>query len=110
MSYYLYKSPRAEKKWMIITPSGKRVHFGAEGMSDYTKHHDHARMLRYVRRHGGTVSNGRPSATSRKENWTKSGMGTPGFWSRWLTWNKPSLADSIRDIERRFKVKIVRKK
>jgi hypothetical protein len=39
-----------------------------------------------------------------RENWSKSGIKTAGFWSRWLLWNKPTLDESIRDIEKRFHV------
>ena len=43
-----------------------------------------------------------------KETWTKKGINTPGFWSRWLLWNKPSLRASIKDMEARFGIKIKR--
>ena len=39
MSYELRKSTRS-KKYMITTPSGKTIHFGAKGYSDYTIHKD----------------------------------------------------------------------
>ena len=94
---YLYKSPRKDKKWMVIV-DGKKVHFGAEGYSDYTKHKDPERKARYISRH------------KANENWKKSGIKTAGFWSRWLIWGEPTLKDSIKDIERRFNVKIVRKR
>ena len=35
-------------------------------------------------------------------------MHTPGFWSRWLLWNKPTLAASIQDAQRRFSIRIRR--
>jgi hypothetical protein len=31
---------------------------------------------------------------------------SPGFFSRWLLWNKPSLKASIKDTEKRFNIKI----
>ena len=85
----------------IINENGrtKHVHFGQKGASDYTKHKDKNRMYRYIQRHGGKTMN---STTSYKENWSKNEYRTPGFWSRWLTWNKPTLKLSIRDINKRF--------
>jgi Family of unknown function (DUF5754) len=79
------RSPRPEKKWRATFYPEKNggvtrsVDFGLRGFSDYTIHKDHARMIRYLGRH------------RRRENWTPSGRYTPGFWSRWLLWSKPSL-------------------
>jgi len=91
---YLKKSNKKEKKWMvyIVNPKGggKTIHFGARGMSDYTKHKDKNRMKRYSNRH------------NRKETWSKAGIRTAGFWSKNLLWNKPSFTASKRDIARRF--------
>jgi len=67
-----------------------KVHFGAAGYSDYTKHKDPERKHRYIIRHQKT------------ENWTKSGILTAGFWSRWILWNLPSYRDSVADTKRRF--------
>ena len=68
----------------------KTVHFGAKGMSDFTIHKDPKRKARYIARH------------KARENWSRSGIMTPGFWSRWLLWNKPSLQASLNDIKMRF--------
>lgn len=94
----LKKSTNKNKKWMITFPDGKTVHFGATGYSDYTLHKDKARMSRYLVRH------------QSRENWTKSGIHTAGFWSRWLLWNRPSLRDSIKDVERKFNLQIIKKR
>jgi hypothetical protein len=40
------------------------------------------------------------------ENWTKSGLRTAGFLSRWILWNKPTILASIKDVEDRFNIKI----
>lgn len=93
----LKKSTRPEKKYMV-TIDNKTIHFGASGYSDYTRHTDKDRMHRYNTRH------------MSRENWTKSGLKTAGFWSKWVLWNKPSFRDSIRDTEKRFSIKIVYKK
>ena len=79
MSYTLKKSSNSAKKFTVITPTGKTIHFGAAGYSDYTIHKDHSRMLRYNNRH------------TKNENWTKSGINTAGFWAKWILWNKPEI-------------------
>ena len=73
----------------------KKVSFGAkkstgEPYSDFTKHKDVARKLRYIARH------------EKNEDWSKSGIDTAGFWSYWLLWNKPSIKESYEDIKKRF--------
>jgi len=93
---YLRKSTRAGKKYMI-TVNGKTTHFGAAGMSDYTKHKDPDRKRRYLARHKGG-----------NEKLGKSGIGTAGWAAATFLWNKPTLAASIKDTERRFNVKVVR--
>jgi hypothetical protein len=94
MTYRLCPSSRSDKKFMVVSPSGKKVHFGQQGYSDYTIHKDKARMERYLNRH------------RNREDWTKTGVDKAGFWARWILWNKPGLMSSIRDTEKRFKIRI----
>ena len=54
-------------------------------------------MLRYLERH------------KNNENWGKTGISSAGFWARWILWNKPSLSASIKDVEKRFKIKITKR-
>jgi len=139
LTIYLTKSKKFGKKWEIkFTKDGKshKADFGSAGMSDFTKHHDAFRMVRYVRRHGGKIpskvekiveantnapTKQRKAAekkviemmkkvtTSPKENWKRNGMHTAGFWSRWLTWSEPSMSKAIKLIEEKFNVKIIKK-
>ena len=55
-------------------PATARVPFGAVGYSDYTLHHDKARRQRYIIRH------------RKREDWTKSGRLSAGFYSLHLLW------------------------
>lgn len=95
MIIYLCKSTKSDKKYMVRV-EGKTIHFGASGMSDYTKHKNPDRKQLYINRH------------KSKENWKKSGIKTAGFWSRWLLWGEPTLLGSIRQIEKQFNVTIKR--
>jgi hypothetical protein len=95
----LSRSNLAGKKYQVTIVDLQRrtqrtVHFGATGYSDYTRHRDPERMDRYTQRHRA------------RENWTRSGIYTAGFWSKWILWNKPSFAASIRDTARRFRIRI----
>ena len=91
IKYYPYKSDKPNKKYYVITNNNKKVYFGQAGASDFTIHKDEARKQRYIKRHNN-------------ENWTKSGIDTPGFWSRWLLWHLPTIKDSYNDIKRRFNI------
>ena len=86
------KSTKQEKKYMaVFYENGKKIkttHFGAAGMSDYTKHKDPARKQRYMNRH------------KANEHWSK--PMTAGSLSRYILWNKPSLKASISDYKKRF--------
>jgi len=92
--YKLYDSTRVDKKFMVITPSGHKIHFGASGYSDFPHHKDEERKQRYITRH------------EKNEDWTITGIDTPGFWARWLLWNKPTIQQSILDIDQKFNIEI----
>ena len=92
IKYYPYKSDKPNKKYYIITNNNKKVYFGASGYSDFTIHKDEARKQRYINRH------------KNNENWTKSGIDTAGWWSRWILWHLPTIKESYNDIKRRFNI------
>ncbi len=88
MKYYFpYPSDKLEKKYYIITKSEKKVYFGAAGMSDFTIHKDEGRKNRYILRH------------RNNENWTKSGIDTPGWWSYRYLWSYPTKQEAYKHIE-----------
>lgn len=98
MQVKLQKSTNAKKKYMVIIYDNdmnkiKTVHFGAAGMSDYTKHKDEERKQRYIDRH------------KKRENWND--IKTAGFWSKHLLWNKSTLKASKADIASTFNVKFI---
>jgi len=105
----LSKSPKTDKKFRVVFPStGKKVDFGGRGYSDYTKHKDPERMRAYVRRHGGIAAKGgggRPATKSSKEDWTD--PTTAGFWSRWLLWSYPTMAEAKKFIQKKFGIRII---
>lgn len=112
----LIKSPSPKHKFRVIFRSGQYVDFGGRGYSDYTLHKTPERMRLYVLRHGGRIppslmKETRPGAihrgmldvdSSRKESWTATGVGTAGFWSRWLLWSRPSLDGAKRVMAQKF--------
>lgn len=102
ISISLRKSRLPHKKWSVTISgsartsagSARTVHFGAAGYEDFTIHKDETRKQRYITRH------------RKREDWTIRGLYTPGFWSRWILWNKPTLRGSIADTNKRFNLRI----
>ena len=98
--FNLSKSTNQKKKYMVsfTNPETKRkniINFGAKTYDDFTLTNNINQKNRYIQRHSGMG-----------ENWTKTGIYTAGFWSRWLLWNTKTIIDSIKDIEKRFNIKI----
>lgn len=87
-------SPNKGKKFKVVVTypdkSETSVHFGDSKYKDYSRHHDKERKERYLSRH------------EPREDWSLTGVDTPGFWSRWILWNQPSVKKSIKDLNRRF--------
>jgi len=75
----------------------KRIQFGANGMKDF---------ILYNKEEGKIVANKHKklylTRHSKREDWTKSGIETKGFWSRWLLWSKETLDNSIKFILKKF--------
>jgi len=97
MSVTVSRNRNGIHKFMAVFPDGYKVHFGRQGYSDYTKHKDKERMERYLTRH------------RRRENWTRSGAKTAGFWSRWLLWSSPTLSGAVSKTSKILGKKIVLK-
>jgi len=84
------RSPQQGKKLQAKFEVGgrmKTIHFGAKGMSDFTKHKDKERRERYIKRHLKDLRTGDPTRA--------------GYLSMYVLWNKPSLKASIVDYKKR---------
>ena len=84
-------NPDKKYKAAIQQPSGrtKTIQFGQAGASDYTKHKDPQRKQRYLNRH------------RKNEDWTD--HTTASFYATNILWNKPTITESIKDTNNRFK-------
>ena len=91
MIIYISESTRPGKKWTAQTEGHCTVHFGQRGADDYTIHRDEAARQAYIARHGS------------KENWGRTGVMTPGWLSRYLLWEKPSLDEAIAAASRKYR-------
>ena len=83
------KSKNPDKKYDARIDGKKTVSFGSAQHSDFTKHKDPERKQRYLDRH------------KKNENW--SDPTTAGYLSRWILWAKPTIEESIKDLNKRNK-------
>lgn len=85
-------SPKADKKYVakFKTEQGrtKSVHFGAAGYDDFIKSKNEVKKAAYIARHRVNENFQDPT--------------TAGALSRWVLWNKTTLAASIADYKQRF--------
>lgn len=93
--YYPYKSDKPNKKFFIITDDNRKVYFGETGYNDY---------IIYNKKYGKDIADKKKKAyiarhSKMNENWTKSGINTAGFWSRWYLWNLPTKEASYNYIK-----------
>ena len=67
----------------------KKVKFGQAGYSDFTKHKDPERKERYLDRH------------RKNEKWND--YTKQSFYATRILWNKPTLRDSVKYVNNKFK-------
>ena len=89
MQVKIRKAKSKSKKYEALV-DGKTIPFGAAGYEDFTTHKDPERKERYIARH------------RRREDWTRSGLETAGFYAKHLLWNKPSLTASVKDLNQKM--------
>lgn len=85
-------SDRSDKKYKAVfeAENGKRktVHFGQKGANDFTITRDEKAKAAYRARHRGDLKTNDPTS--------------PAYLSYFISWNKPTLQESIVDYRRRF--------
>jgi len=67
----LYKSTNHKKKYMILNPNNKWIHFGQMNFEDATKHKDNIRIIKFK---------------NRNRRWADSEPYTASFLSYFILW------------------------
>ena len=101
--FVLSKSERKDKKWKVVVyKEGKKIktiNFGASGLNDYILYSKEEKKLankkksEYIARH-----------SKLNEDWTD--PYTPGFWSRFLLWEEPTLKRAVQKIRKAFGINL----
>ena len=85
--YYPYPSDKPDKKFMVFTPEGKRIYFGASGYEHFTEGHlDEKRKEAYIKRH------------QKNENWNN--PNSAGYWSLKFLWFYPTYKKAYANIKK----------
>ena len=93
LKYHPYPANDGKHKYYIITQSGKKIKFGAYGMSDYTLHKDEARKQRYINRHKKIES----------KFWHD--PDTASYWALKYLWSYPTKEEAYQHIKKELKRK-----
>ena len=93
----LVKLPSTDKKKFKVilknneTNRENTIKFGASGYEHYTSDHlDETRKKAYISRH------------KTREDWTKSGVNTAGFWSWFFLWRFKTYKEALNYIKKTF--------
>ena len=94
--FYLYKSDKKDKKYVMVMPSFKHKHyFGQNNYRDFTLMNDKnkrdAVKSAYLKRHSKDPK----------------GIHQPSTLSDMILWNKPTINESIKDYEKKYNVKVI---
>tara|TARA_R110000868_G_scaffold251118_2_gene507855 strand:- start:169 stop:465 length:297 start_codon:yes stop_codon:yes gene_type:complete len=96
MNYYLEKADNNKNKYSVqfLNKTTKRINtinFGNINYDDYLTTNDDEKKRLYRLRH---------------QNDNINDLNYPGAWSWHLLWSRKSIEDSIKDMEKRFKIDI----
>ena len=104
-TYYLFRSNRPEKKFVMVMPSHKHLHhFGSSSHRDFTLLND--KSSRFYEPDKVKREKIRQNYINRHKKDPK-GEHTPSSMSDLILWNKKSLKGGIKAFEEKFNVKIV---
>ena len=95
--YIIKPSSRKDKKFKVIMGPDMIHHFGQAGYGDYTTHNDEKRKDSYIAR------------MSVNQDWTKKGLHSAAFGAKHILWNKKTIKEVVKDIQRKFGLKILYK-
>ena len=73
------KSNRKNKKFKVLTPGNKIIHFGYSPMEDFTKHNDEQRKKNYCSRSAGIKD--------KSGRLTKNNKESANYYSRKFLWS-----------------------
>ena len=103
--FYLYKSDKKDKKYVMVMPSFNHKHyFGQVGYRDFILMND--KDSKYYLDDKNKRNDVKRAYLKRHSKEPK-GIHTASTLSDMILWNKPTIRDSIKDYEKKYKVKVI---
>ena len=103
--FYLYKSDKKDKKYVMVMPSFNHKHyFGQVGYRDFTLMND--KNSKYYLDDKDKRNEIKRLYLFRHKKDPK-GVHHPSTLSDMILWNKATIRDSIKDYEKKYKVKVI---
>ncbi len=109
-TYYLFKSDKPTKKFVMVMPSHRHLHYFGQIKSDGTPYRDFTLMNNKKSIH---YEPDKDKRNKIKENYhkrhanEKGGRHTPSSMSKIILWGKPTFKSAIKDYEKTFNVKVI---
>lgn len=78
----------------VIIDGTSTVRAGVSGSASYTTHNVPERNHNYI------------SRPQTREDWSKFGIGISGVYSRWVSWYKPAIEASVKDLHQQYNYQV----
>ena len=108
-TFLLYKSDKPKKKFVMVMPKSftkSKIHFhyfGAEPYRDFTRMNDkNSEFYEPSQEERNKVKKNYLARHSKDPK----GVHSPSTLSDMILWNKPTIQASVKDYEKRYKVKV----
>lgn len=103
--FYLYKSDKKDKKYVMVMPSFKHKHyFGQNNYRDFTLMNDkNSKFYLDDKNKRDDVKR----AYLKRHSKDPKGIHQPSTLSDMILWNKPTINESIKDYEKKYNVKVI---
>tara|TARA_R100000773_G_C4172965_1_gene85891 strand:+ start:276 stop:653 length:378 start_codon:yes stop_codon:yes gene_type:complete len=103
--YYLFRSNRPEKKFVMVMPTHKHIHhFGSSAHRDFTLMSD--KNSKFYEPDKDKREKVRINYINRHKKDPK-GVHSASSMSDIILWNKPTLKGGIKEYEKKFNVKVI---
>jgi hypothetical protein len=95
MKIYILKKSNVKGKRMSVISEGKKIDFGSNIGKTYIDHNDDKKKDAWIKRH----KSGNPDKFDD--------INSPLFWANVILWNRKSIDESIRDIQKKYKIRVL---
>lgn len=103
-TFLLYKSDKPKKKFVMVMPKfGHKHYFGASAYRDFTRMNDkNSKFYEPSKEERDKVKKNYLARHSKDPK----GVHSPSTLADMILWNKPTIQASVKDYEKRYKVKV----